>query len=308
MLSKAKQYIETNARPLDRALFDFEFNDGSSQAVLDILKTYQNEEGGFGQALEPDYRIKKSSVLATTVGLQYVNELNLSNPNEMIERAITYLIRGIQQFPEGFPLKYFWYPVPIALNQSLHAPWWFMEKLEPPKIEEWPNPSVEVIGYLLRYSQFVPQSLLDELLMDLQNYLNLVPKLTGFVYYKFLCFKRLMPHVSKELLEDIVAMIDGTFENTELLDEQKFEAIKIQWLITEKSSYLYQKYAEKITRLIENEVNRLGEDGGSHPKWKWGEDELWKQVEREWTGKCTHELLVTLKYCDLLILDRTDTD
>lgn len=300
--TKAKQYIKTNARLLDKALFEFEFNDGSPQTVLDILVTYQNDDGGFGKALEPDLRMNESSVLATTVALQYVNELNLSKPDEMIERAIKYLIKEKQHFSEGFPLNNFWYPVSIEQNQSPHAPWWHIEKLKAPEIEEWPNPSVEVIGYLLQYPQNVPQSLLDELLFDLQNYLKLEPKLTGFVYYKFLCFKRLIPHVSEELQEEIFAMIDRTFENTDLLDEKKFEEIKIQWLVTEKSSYLYKNYFKKINNLIVNEVNRLGDDGGSHPKWKWGEDKLWKKVEREWTGKCTNGLLVALKYCDLLNL------
>ena len=72
-LAKAKQYITTNARPLDKALFEFEFNNGSPQTVLDILKTYQNDDGGFGNALESDLRMNESSVLATTVALQYVN-------------------------------------------------------------------------------------------------------------------------------------------------------------------------------------------------------------------------------------------
>jgi len=297
---KAEGYIETNARPLDKALYEFEFKNGSPQAVLEILNPYQNEDGGFGKALEPDFRIKESSVLATTLALQYVNELNLSKPIEMIERGIHYLVREIQQFSEDSHLRYFWYLVPREIDQSLCAPWWIVEKNEPPEIEEWTNPSVEVIGYLLRYSQFVPRSLLDDILLDLQSFFKLVPKLSGSVYYKFLCFKRLIPHVSKEFQTDILTLIDRTFETPELLDEQKFREIKIQRLITEKSSYLFQKYPEKITELIENEVKRLGDDGGSHPNWKWGEHELWKQVEREWTGKFTYELLSALKYCDLL--------
>ncbi len=298
--TKARHYIMTHARPLDRALFEFEFMDKSPRTVLDILKTYQNEDGGFGQALESDFRTDKSSVLATTVAMQYVHELKLSEPNDMIKQAILYLIREIQEFPKGSPLNYFWNLTPFESNHSLHAPWWSGKKLEPPRIEEWPNPSVEVIGYLLRYQQFISQSLYDEIVGDLQKYLKFVPKLTEFIYYKFLCFKRLIHHVSQELSEDIITMLDTTFENLELLDEQKFEEIKIQRLITEKTSYLYQKHPKKMKQLIENEVKRLGDDGGSHPLWKWGEDEIWKQVEREWTGKCTYELLVTLKYCDLL--------
>ena len=188
------------------------------------------------------------------------------------------------------------------MGKSPHAPWWHIEHLTPPDIEEWPNPSVEVIGYLLQYSNLVPQSLLDDSLLDLQKYLKLVPKLSGFIYYKLLCFKRLIPNVSKELQQEIFTMIDKTVENSNFLDDQNFVENKIQWLVTEKSSYFYKKYFEMIIHLFENEVKRLGDDGGSHPKWKWGEDELWEEVEREWTGKCTSGLLISLKYCDLLRL------
>jgi hypothetical protein len=303
--TKAKQYIKTKARPLDRALFEYEFNDGSPQKVLDILRTYQNEDGGFGKALESDLRMKESSILATTVALQYVSKLSLSTVDKMVERAILYLLKETRHYAEGFPLKNFWYSHSVEQSQSPHAPWWHIEKLKPPEIEDWPNPNVEVIGYLLKYSKFVPQSLVDESLLDLHNYLKLVPHLTGFIFYKLLCFKRLIPNVSKELQKEIYNMIDRTVKNSNILEEQNFEEIKIQWLITEKSSYFYQKYPEKMKKLLENEVNRLGEDGGSHPKWKWGEDEMWKKVEQEWTGKCTIGLLMTLKHCDLLRLITT---
>lgn len=300
--AKARQYIRTKARPLDIALFKFEFNEGSSQQVLEILKTYQNEDGGFGKALESDLRMKESSVLATTVALQYINVLHLSTPDKMVEKAISYLIKETQHYPEGFSLKNFWYSHSIEQDQSPHAPWWHIERLEPPKVEDWPNPSIEVIGYLLKYSQFVPQSLIDEVLIDLQNFLKQELKLTGFVYYKFLCFKRLIPNVTKELQKKIFSMIDRTIADTDLLEEQRFEDVKIQWFVTEKSSYLFENYFEKIYKLFENEVNRMGEDGGSHPNWKWGEESLWKQVEQEWTGKCTMGLLIALKLCDLLKL------
>ena len=300
--AKARQYIITKARPLDIALFEFEFNDGSPQNVLKILKTYQNEDEGFGKALESDLRMVESSVLASTVALQYINILNLSTPDKIVERAISYLVKETQRYPEGFSLKNFWYSHNKEQSQLPHAPWWHIEKLIPPAIEDWPNPSIEVISYLLKYRKFVPQSLLDELLIDLQNFLKLEPKLTGFVHYKFLCFKRLIPNVSEELQEKIFAMIDRSINNTDLLEKQRFEDVKIQWFVTEKSSYLFENYFEKVYKLLENEVNRLGEDGGSHPNWKWGEEGLWKQVEQEWTGKCTNGLLMTLKYCDLLKL------
>lgn len=158
--NKAKDYIKSNARPIDRALFEFEFNNGSPQTVLDILKTYQNDDGGFGKALEPDFRTKSSSVLATTVALQYINELNLSTQGEMVNRAISFLVKETRYFEERYPLKIYWPFVPVKQDQSLHAPWWNREDIKSPEIEDWPNPSIEVISYLQRYSEFVPQSLL----------------------------------------------------------------------------------------------------------------------------------------------------
>ncbi|MHA2270304.1 MAG: hypothetical protein ACXACI_00465 [Candidatus Hodarchaeales archaeon] len=93
-----------------------------------------------------------------------------------------------------------------------------------------------------------------------------------------------------------LCMVLGDYQRTWLQHETRYAKL----VYCHRTKTFYQKYPEKITRLIENEVKRLEEDGASHPQWKWGKDELWKQVEQEWTGKCTHELLVTLKYCNLL--------
>ena len=95
-------------------------------------------------------------------------------------------------------------------------------------------------------------------------------------------------------------MLDRTFSKKRYLDPQNFKSIKIQWMITEQSSYLCQKFPDNIKKLIENEIKNLGNDGGSHPTWKWGKDKEWKKIEQEWAGKLTYELLITLKYCGLL--------
>ncbi len=297
---KAENFIRSHARPIDQALYNLEFNNGSPQMVLDLLKNYQNDDGGFGQALEPDFRTKRSSVLATTVAMQYLNELKLSKPNKIIERAISYLTKSIQQFSMDFPLRYFWYPVPRIINHSSQAPWWIIEKLEPPNIESWPNPSVEVIGYLLQYSDLVLPFLLEEVVIDLNEYLKLVPKLRKSPYYDFLCFKRLLPQISEDLQKQIFIMLENSFRDTELLNTTNLKDVKIQRLVTEKNSFLYRKFPKKIVNLLQNEVDRLFPDGGSHPSWKWGETDLWNKIEKEWAGKLTYELLVTLKYCDLL--------
>ena len=50
-LDQAADFIWRTARLLDRQRFAYHFLDGSAAAVLMALQPYQNEDGGFGQAL-----------------------------------------------------------------------------------------------------------------------------------------------------------------------------------------------------------------------------------------------------------------
>lgn len=52
----ARSFLRTRARRLDQAVFEYRFEGGSASAVLDALGEYQNPDGGFGRALEPDLR------------------------------------------------------------------------------------------------------------------------------------------------------------------------------------------------------------------------------------------------------------
>lgn len=45
---KARKYMYRNARPLDLARFQYHFESGSKEAVMNVLSYYQNEDGGFG--------------------------------------------------------------------------------------------------------------------------------------------------------------------------------------------------------------------------------------------------------------------
>ena len=58
---KARSFIFEHGRILDQRLFEFHFEGRSNEAVLLALKKYQNKDGGFGKALEPDLRSPLSS-------------------------------------------------------------------------------------------------------------------------------------------------------------------------------------------------------------------------------------------------------
>ena len=50
VFERAKAFMYRNARPLDMARFQYHFEGGSREAVLQALSYYQNADGGFGQA------------------------------------------------------------------------------------------------------------------------------------------------------------------------------------------------------------------------------------------------------------------
>ena len=51
---RARQFLKTQARPLDRALFEYRFEDGPIEPVIEELARFQNDDGGFGNGLELD--------------------------------------------------------------------------------------------------------------------------------------------------------------------------------------------------------------------------------------------------------------
>ena len=48
---KAKEFMYRNARPLDLARFQYHFENGRKEAVINVLSYYQNKDGGFGHAV-----------------------------------------------------------------------------------------------------------------------------------------------------------------------------------------------------------------------------------------------------------------
>ena len=56
---RAKSFIRSNARTLDRRFFEFHFESGPASAVMEELAKFQNADMGFGNALEADFRLPK---------------------------------------------------------------------------------------------------------------------------------------------------------------------------------------------------------------------------------------------------------
>lgn len=143
IIEKAQQFIYRNGRLLERRWMEHLFKGGSKVAVIDALRAYQNEDGGFGHALEPDIRDPHSQPVPTETALHIMDGLGLFD-SSIISGILRYL-EGITQPGGGFPRAL------RSVNHYPHAPWWTTERDDSASM----NPTGNIVALLLK-QQSVP--------------------------------------------------------------------------------------------------------------------------------------------------------
>jgi hypothetical protein len=123
LLEAAAEFIWRTGRLIDRYRFAHLFLDGDRGPVLAALAAYQNPDGGFGNALEPDLRGPASQPEPVEVAFRVLDEVGAMD-DPMVARACDWLVTA--STPEG--------GVPFVLPSALEhprAPWWQTEP-DPP--------------------------------------------------------------------------------------------------------------------------------------------------------------------------------
>jgi len=150
-VERAATFIRESARPLEKQLFLYHFEGGSSEDVAQELAKYQNPDGGLGNGLEPDLRTRCSSALATSNGLATLRELAAPAEDPTVRGAIAYLLDTYD------PEARVWQVVPPEANDAPHAPWMGHDET---LSDRWngflTNPRATIVASLLHYSSLVP--------------------------------------------------------------------------------------------------------------------------------------------------------
>jgi hypothetical protein len=112
-------WMYRNARPLELARWQYHFEKGDKEHVTLALAAYQNKDGGFGNALEPDNWNPDSSPYCTLIALDVLRELDIYDAGHP-------MVRGVFSFLDSG--KYFsdtgWlFTIPTNSDHP-HAPWW----------------------------------------------------------------------------------------------------------------------------------------------------------------------------------------
>ena len=69
----ARTFISRNGRVLDRRVFAAVFEGAAPAGAINAVRAYRNDDGGFGQGLEPDKRVPTSTPLDTETAFEAID-------------------------------------------------------------------------------------------------------------------------------------------------------------------------------------------------------------------------------------------
>jgi hypothetical protein len=127
-LDRAERCIWQSARVLERLRFAHLFRGAASAPVLQALSAYKNDDGGFGHAIEPDFRGPISQPLGSDFALRVLHELPtqlLTHDKAVLQDSLRYL-RANTAADGGVP------NVLPSVAPYPRAPWWQAASEDPP--------------------------------------------------------------------------------------------------------------------------------------------------------------------------------
>ncbi len=141
VFEKGRAFVYRNARPLDLARFQYHFENGAKENVLNALKYYQNEDGGFAYAIEPDNWNERSTPVGTWAAIRILKETVMNDPEHPLIQGILDYLRSEDSFMDGK-----WLNTVPSNNLYPHAVWWHCGCKGDPD----DNPTVSLAGFILR--------------------------------------------------------------------------------------------------------------------------------------------------------------
>ncbi|MFB4316200.1 hypothetical protein [Actinomadura sp. 21ATH] len=135
-LDAAEDFLRLNARLIDRRRFALHFRGGPAAAVVAALRPYENPDGGYGHALEPDLRGEASQPVPAQHALEILHEAG-ADTDPAVDRIGDYLA-SITRTGGGVPF------VLPTVRDAPRAPWWQTPDDPPGSL----NPTATLAGLL----------------------------------------------------------------------------------------------------------------------------------------------------------------
>ena len=142
MMERIIQYIKEHARDLEKKMYLYYFETGSKDSVVKALSQFQNEDGGFGHGLEPDFLNPASTPIASWKAAKILDDLQLDKNHTMIQSLIHYFIHTSDKHGWKYAFR-----IP-SNNDYPHAPWWHYQE---GSAYVGYLPTISILGFLYKY-------------------------------------------------------------------------------------------------------------------------------------------------------------
>ncbi len=263
----ATNFVLQNARPLELAVYKYFFENASNQTVVDELLKFQNADGGFGNAIVPDFFNPNSSPVATNDAIITLHRVNALNRDSDIVKGIVRYLESHDSFDED---KKRWLFAIDSNRDYPHAIWW--EK-KGDGISGF-NPSISLAAFMICYGNRT--SLYEEIVKEGFEYLENAEEVSGDSLKCFLlAYELLNANCINDIidLEQFKGLLCKAVDNSICKDISKYGVEYVPM----PSDFFSGTYSEFITpetkTLIAAEKDILGklqtEDGGFDITWKW---------------------------------------
>lgn len=288
----AKEFILQNARPLELAVYKYLFENESNQAVIDELKKFQNSDGGFGNALEPDFFNPNSSPIATNDAIITLSRVNALDRDSAIVKGMVRYLESHDSFDEN---KKRWLFAIDSNKDYPHAIWW--EK-KGDGINGF-NPSIPLSAFLICYGNRTP--LYEEIVKEGFEYLKNIDKASGdelncfLLAYELLIGNNINDIIDLETFKDLLS---NAIDNSICKDIKKYGVEYVPMPSSIFSGIFLEFITPEIKPLIDAEKDILGklqmEDGGFDITWKWYTPypDEYEQARAWWRPRITIEKLL----------------
>lgn len=288
---RAREFLRQQARPLERALYCYHFGCAYPVDAREALAEYQNRDGGFGRALEPDIRVPASSAIATTVGFHYLREFGVTAADPLVPAAVRWTQDAFDPKLER------WLPVPAAVDLWPHAPWWSWREPGAPGFAL--NPGIELVAHLWHYAEAADAAFLARVTDAAEAFVDTLPQ--KLEMHDLLCLVRLAetPSVPAVLRNKAADQARRSGPAVVARDPQAWSgyAAKPLLLAPRADSLLAPLLRDAIDANLDYEIKRQGADGAWAPNWDWQGryPDRWPEAELEWKSVLTLQVLLSLR-------------
>lgn len=291
---KAKQFMYRNARPLDLARFQYHFENGSKEAVINALSYYQNTDGGFGHAVEADCWNPNSIPLHSDTACGIIREIDFEDAEHpVIRKLLKWYESG-----ECFNGKTWAVAVP-STNNYPHAFWWHSDNDS--NCYDNYNCTAQSVGFIVRYAK--PNSKLFDLGIRIAN-----EAIEAFSQKKITdahtcaCYISMKDYIEKAGATDLIHY--DSLKN--ILHESVNELIvsdSLRWgeyvckpsqFLSSKNSEYYSDNKEISDYECDYIINSQLADGSWDISWSWNDfPDEWAISKNWWKG---HGIILNLLY------------